>query len=65
MADTDIRECKICGYETDCINSVCLECSLVDADVKQLQKDVADLKDKQESIGSLLISVSELVQKYI
>ena len=26
--DTDIRECISCGYETDCINGVCLECSL-------------------------------------
>ena len=28
MADTDVKECKICGHETDCIQGICLGCSL-------------------------------------
>lgn len=30
MSDTDVRECKVCGHETDCIQGVCLPCSLED-----------------------------------
>jgi hypothetical protein len=28
MADTNVRECKRCGYEGDCIEGVCFECSV-------------------------------------
>ena len=28
MSDTIVRECKICGEETDCIEGICQECRL-------------------------------------
>ena len=28
MADTYTTECQLCHSETDCINNLCLECSL-------------------------------------
>ena len=29
MADTTIQKCNKCGFETDCIEGICLECRLI------------------------------------
>ena len=50
--DTTLQECKKCGFETDCIEGICLECRLI------YERDM--MMDK-ELIGQLANDVNNAI----
>ena len=55
--DTDVQECKCCGFETDCIGGVCLECSL--------SEPKAGFITDKERIANLRSTADELEKRQI
>lgn len=49
MSDTYTGICCICGFETDCIQGICLDCSEKrNKAVTDLEKSISELKGKKD-----------------
>lgn len=65
--DTTLQNCKKCGYETDCIEGLCLDCRIVNDEIKKIKGEILSNVSESPAIldNSILLDWADRLDKLI